>query len=137
MTNEWKNRILQLRYWQDEKEALEYVRLVDLAAHNCDLDTCNILMRTFVTDEDFGVQESVVSVLSSAKIEDYQRALLEELPRLILDAPEWSEVLVERELTHHLNQFKETQKLISSSARTCINEFLKREYFVRKFGAFS
>lgn len=40
---------------------------------NCDLDTCKVLMRTFANDDDFGVQESVVSVLSTAKSKTIRR----------------------------------------------------------------
>jgi hypothetical protein len=89
---------------------LEFVSLVDMSEDNCDYDTCKILMKTFVTEEDFGVQESVNRVLSTAKAEDRQRALLEELPRLIVDTPEWGIVLLETEIRFHLDAFKKKRK---------------------------
>jgi len=55
-------------------------------------------MQTYFDEPDFGVQESVSSVLATAATEDYQRAFLEELPRLIKEANQWAEVFIETEV---------------------------------------
>lgn len=133
MTSEWKTRILELRYRTTEAEDLEFVTLVDMAENNCDFDTCKILMKTFVTEEDFGVQESVNSVLSTAKPEDRQRAILEELPRLAIDTPEWADSLVECELRFNLDSFRETVRSISAELGDVLSEVLKRRVFREQF----
>ncbi len=134
MTSAWKVKILQLLHRDTYEQDVEFVGLVNMALDKCDLETCKTLMKTFVTDDDFGVQESVVSVLSSAKIGDYQTALLEELPRMLIDAPEWSEVLVERELKYHFNRFRETFASVSSDAQISLQKLLQRDCFRKEYG---
>ena len=128
MTDEWKNRILQLTNRTDEAEDLEFVRLIDMAIGQCDLDTCKVLMKTFVTDKDYGVQESVVSALSSAGTEDYQIALLEELPRLIVDAPEWAEVLLEREVKNAPNSLRRSLAVITQRNGQVFKELVSSKF---------
>ena len=125
MTNEWHTRMLELAHRSTEAEDLEFVRLVEMATWSCDFETCQTLVRTFVTDNDYGVQESVVSVLSSAKTEDYQRALLEELPRMVADAPEWAEVLVEREVKNNQAALRKSLANVSFEARQFFEIFTK------------
>ena len=133
MTSEWERRILELRYRDSEKDDLEFVNLVDKAENHCDLDTCEILMKTFVTEEDFGIQESVNRVLSSASPENRQKALLTELPRLIADTPGWAYVLVETEVRFHLNELKQTLGNASAEQKKAIDQILKQESFRRHF----
>lgn len=134
MTGAWEARVLQLVYRNTYEQDLEFVSLINEALDKCDLETCKILMKTFVTDDDFGVQESVVSVLSSAKIEDYQRALLEELPRMSIDAPEWSDALIERELKFHNSKFREIMASVSSDAQESLQRLLQRDSFRNEYG---
>ncbi len=133
MDSHWKNRVLELRYWQDEQEALEYVELVQMAKYQCDLDTCRSLMSTFVTDEDYEVQESVISVLSTARPQDRQLALLEGLPRILADAPGHAADLVENEIRFHLDSFRTTVRNLQPHLREALDQVLKRESFVQQF----
>jgi hypothetical protein len=133
MTTEWKRRILELRYRNTEEEDSEFVSLVDMSEDNCDYDTCKILMKTFVTEEDFGVQESVNRVLSSAKPKDRQKALLEELPRLVIDTPEWAEVLIGTELKFYFGSFNEVVRSIDPLLKGVLDEVLSRQPFREQF----
>ena len=90
-----KRRILQLRFRQTEEEDKEFITLIKKFKNDCNRDAATILMKTFTSEEDFGVQEIVVSVLESADKAIYYQALLEELPRLISEAPDWAESLLE------------------------------------------
>jgi hypothetical protein len=98
MDNDWGKHILKLRYHPTESEAREYVTLVDQALGNCTSEVADVLFKTFTNEEDFGVQESVVSALGTAEPEVYVEALLKALPMLIYDAPKWADVLVGREV---------------------------------------
>jgi hypothetical protein len=137
MDSDWKKRILELRYWDDEEEAREYLELVGRAKYRCDLDTCRSLMKTFVTDEDFEVQESVISVLSTAKPQDRQLALVEELPRIMVDAPDHAADLVENEIRFHFDTFKETVRDIQPTLKEALNQILKRESLIQQFPGLS
>lgn len=94
MDVDWKEKVLRLAYSGSEKEEKEYVSLVDQAYGNVTLDIARVLMKTFSDEPDYGVQESVVRVLESANHEVYIQALLEELPRLLREAPQWAEALL-------------------------------------------
>jgi len=124
MTEEWKSSVLQLAYRTTEADDFKFVSLVDMAIGKCDLDTCRILIRTFVTDDDYGVQESVVSALSSARTEDYCLALVEDLPRMVNDAPEWAEVLLEREVKNNPDSLRKALDGVSTSIRAFYASFI-------------
>lgn len=51
-------------------------------------------MRTFSGAPDYGTQERVCCVLASATPEVLLHALLEEIPRLVREAPQWAESLL-------------------------------------------
>lgn len=133
MDNDWKKRILELRYWENEQEAVEYVELVDKAKYKCDLDTCRNLMKTFVTDEDHEVQESVISVLSTANSQDRQRALLEELPRILIEAPDHAADLVENEIRFYLDSLRPTVRGIEPHQREALNRIISGDTFRKHF----
>jgi hypothetical protein len=129
MTDDWKERIRSLTYRKTETQDGEFVSLVDMAKNNCDLETCRLLMHTFVSDDDFGVQESVVSALGTAEVADYQQALLEELPRMMAETPQWAEALIERELTHRLSALEESLKDRSNEEREAFRGLAERARF--------
>ncbi|MBX3268370.1 MAG: hypothetical protein KF831_16855 [Acidobacteria bacterium] len=133
MDSDWKQRVLELRNWNDKQEALEYASVVEEAKYRCDLEACRHLMRTFVTDEDYEVQESVISVLSTAKPQDRQLALLEELPRIMVEAPDHADALVENEIRFHFDSFRETVRGIEPHLREAIDQVLKKESLTGQF----
>ena len=96
-------------------------------------EACRHLMRTFVTDEDYEVQESVISVLSTAKPQDRQLALLEELPRIMVEAPDHADALVENEIRFHFDSFRETVRGIEPHLREAIDQVLKKESLTGQF----
>ncbi len=98
MDREWKERILTTSKRETEEEELEFIRLVHTANGNCDLDTVRVLMKTFSEKDDFGTQECVRSALASASKQDYVLGVLEELPRLVRETPDWAMVCLWREV---------------------------------------
>lgn len=100
MDESWKTRILKASERPSEREEREFLELVDQANGKCTLDVARVLMKTFSDKPDYGTQERVNSVLASGKREDAIVALLEELPRLVKDSPEWAITLVMTEATH-------------------------------------
>jgi hypothetical protein len=76
----------------------EFLFLLDQVEGRCSLEVARVLMKSFTSTPDFGTQERVVSVLASAVKSDAVTAMLEELPRMIVEAPEWAEVLIGQEV---------------------------------------
>lgn len=117
MRADWKTRILRLKHRTTQADNKELVALVYEAAGECTPEVAKTLMQTFTGEEDYEVQESVASVLASASPEIYHAALLEELPRLLDEAPQWAEDLVGHEV--------EFRPLLLASAAKKMNEIIK------------
>lgn len=98
MEEKWKDRVLRLSHYRTDAEAREYVALIDQTLGRCTPEVSDVLLQTFTSKDDFGVQESVVSVLGTAETDVYHAALLKALPRLVREAPKWADVLVGREV---------------------------------------
>lgn len=94
----WRERFLKAASVSPSKRGAEFIELVDEVDGRCSLDVARVLMSSFGRAEDFGTQEAVVSVLASASKSDAIRAILEELPRLVMEAPEWADVLIGQEV---------------------------------------
>lgn len=113
MNTEWEKNLLEASKRTNEDEEKEFLRLVDQAEGNCSIETVRILMKTFSAKPDYGTQERVESVLATAEAEDVTKGILEELPRLIAEAPEWAESLIGLEVDNRL-EFKFMRFSLSS-----------------------
>ena len=132
MDEVWKSRLLQLKYPHTEADAQVFVALVDQAKGHCTPDTVAVLMKTFSSEPDYGVQESVISTLSTADPEAYVRALLEELPRLILEAPDWADVLVSHEVELAPERLVSIAKTVDVQLQECLRAFVGTPTFLQQ-----
>ena len=98
MDEKWKQRFLEAMRRRDVTEEQEFLSLVDQVEGNCPLDVARVFMKSFSDTPDFGTQERVVSQLASAEKSDAITAILDELPRLLVEAREWAAVLVGQEV---------------------------------------
>jgi hypothetical protein len=98
MENNWKDKVLDASQRMDEDQVKMFLSLVDQASERCTLEVARILMKTFTDKPDFGTQERVINVLSTADHEIVIRSMLEELPRLMEESPEWAESLIGLEI---------------------------------------
>lgn len=94
MEANWTDKLLKASRRSGEGEEKEFLRLVDQAFGVCSLEIARVLMKTFSEKPDYGTQERVISALASAEAEDVAQAMLEELPRLVEEAPRWVESLI-------------------------------------------
>lgn len=135
MNVDWKNKLLESAKRSNEIEEKEFLRLVDMAAGNCSLDTVRILMKTFSNKPDYGTQERVESVLATAKAEDVTRGILEELPRLMAEAPEWAESLVGVEVDNRLELISSISAGMPENIKDCLRQLTQSEEFIHFFPA--
>lgn len=129
----WERKLLSLITRSTEEDDLAFVDLVNQVEQKCDLAVCRVLMKTFTGRDDFGVQESVNRVLSSARSEDRQRALLEEFPRLLIEAPDWAVVLLETEVRFHRDSFISTLSTFPNETKQGVVEILQKQPFSSEF----
>jgi hypothetical protein len=131
MDEAWKRRVLELRRRTTEAEDLEYVKLVYQAMDACTLDVVETLLQTFTDDPDYGVQESVVSVLASADPIDYMVGLARYYIRLVAEAPEWAEVLLERAVEQYPLELAQAARQVNSETRSQIVSAISDDQFIK------
>ncbi len=130
MNTDWEKKLLDAAKRSNEAEEKEFLRLVDMAEGNCSLDAVRSLMKTFSNKPDYGTQERVESVLATAKAEDVTRGILEELPRLMAEAPEWAESLVGVEVENRLELISSIAASMPDNIKDCLRQLTQSEEFI-------
>lgn len=130
MNIDWEKRLLDAAKRSNEAEEKEFLRLVDMAEGNCSLDAVRSLIKTFSSEPDYGTQERVESVLATAKAEDVTRGILEELPRLMAEAPEWAESLVGVEVDNRLELLASISAGMSDNIKDCLRQLTQSDEFI-------
>ena len=100
MKPDWEQMLLEASARESSDQEQEFLSLVDEAEGDIGLEVAKTLLKTFSDKPDYGTQERVESVLATADPEVVVQAVLEEMPRLVLEAPEWAESLLGQELEH-------------------------------------
>jgi hypothetical protein len=91
------------------------------------------LLSTFSSNPDFGTQERVCSVLAGAPTDVRVTAVLEELPRLMHEAPEWAEVLMGELIDNELVAVKRHLHFASAETRLAVRGLLSRNDFCSSY----
>lgn len=129
MSNEEQARMLALAADRRNQAAFdELLRLVDGFAHKCDLDCARDLMKLFrdpvnYADEDH-FNEHVISAIDTAGPEVWCQALLEELPRLLVDAPAIAYDFLNRGCAQHLEQLVNLSHGLAAPLRLTIRNMI-------------
>src|SRR5262245_39638287 len=129
MDPEWEQQVLVASGRQNEAEERRFVELVEQANNRCTLAVARVLMKTFSDAPDFGTQEIVGSVLASAAPEISLRAILEELPRLVAEAPEWAKSLIGEEVEHRPTLLKSIATSMPAKVKLSLRQLLGNKDF--------
>jgi hypothetical protein len=124
MNTDWERQLLETSARRDEAEQQRFLALVDQASGKCALDVARVLMKTFSDTPDFGTQERVVSVLATALPQVVLCAKLEELPRLLDEAPEWAESLIGEEVEHRPELLTSVAGSMSAQVKLALRRLL-------------
>jgi len=114
-----------------EKRTEQFLELVDRASGRICRETARALLATFSGRPDYGTQERVCSVLATGDPSLVLDAILEELPRLIEQAPDWAEVLFGGEVHWRPAETSAAIRRASPEARRVAIRLLKRPDFAR------
>lgn len=125
----WAEQLLKASKRTNEKEQNEFLHLVDHVFGRCDADVARILMKTFTDTPDYGMQERVISVLATADDAIVTRAILEELPRLVQEAPEWAESLIGLEVDKRPQLLVQVASSTSENVKQALKNLLAQEEF--------
>ena len=130
MNADWERKLLEAAKRANEAEEKEFLRLVDMAEGNCSLGNVRSLMKTFSNKPDYGTQERVESVLATARAEDVNRGILEELPRLMDEAPDWAECLVGAEIDNHFELRSLIAADLPDKIKDCLRQLTQSDEFI-------
>lgn len=129
MDAHWATHLLRASQRADERQQHEFLALVDQAFGLRTLEVARILMQTFAAQPDYGTQERVISALATADNAIVTQALLEELPRLVQEAPEWAEVLVGLEVDKRPELLQHIAHTMPDKVKHALRQLLARKDF--------
>jgi hypothetical protein len=129
MNRQWAVDLLAASERKDEAQEKEFLRLVDEVEGIVTLEVARVLMKTYSDKPDYGTQERVESVLAGAKPEIVTQAILEELPRLIKDSPEWADSLVGTEVEFRPQLLERVAGKMSEEIKSALRSIVSRSDF--------
>lgn len=129
----WKERFLKAASMPPSRRGVDFTNLVDEVDGQCSLDVARVLMTSFGGEDDFETQEAVVSVLASGNKGDVIRAILEELPRLVVNAPEWADVLIGQEVERRPELLLSIAKTMPEDIVRALSHTVNKRCFVNLY----
>lgn len=129
MNKEWEIKFLAVLGRESEQEEKEFLKLLDQTKDNLNLEVMRVLMRSFTNKPDYGTQERVINVMSNGEDELVIQAILEELPRLVVEAPEWAEALIGPEVDNRPTVLSKVALKMPIEIRRALMELLKSKDF--------
>ncbi len=117
---DWAKQLLLASRRSSPDEEAAFLSLVDAAENNITPFVAETLMRTFSDEPDYGTQERVCSVLASGEPATFIKAMLQEMPRLVRETPEWAETLLTTELEFRSDLVCELLRSASSEIRAAV-----------------
>lgn len=131
MNADWEKRLLLISKKREEPgNDREFINLVYKVENNCSLEAAKVLMKTFVDGDDLGTQESVNSVLATADPKVVTQALLEELPRLAKEAPEWAHYLIGIELKSRSKLLQEKLTQMPDLTKSIVKKIIENRRII-------
>jgi len=125
----WHTEVLQASERNSETQELRFLTLVEQARTNLNYKTLKTLLKTYNSKPDYGTQERVESILAEADSELLARVILEEMPRLISEAPEWAEVLLGQEIEHRSSIIQQTLQSMPEEIKNAVKSITERDDF--------
>lgn len=125
--NEWEQWLLAASKRGDEAEQQRFLELLDQVSGRVTPAIAKVLMKTFSEAADFGTQERVINTLATAPAEVQLRAELDELPRLLKEAPRWAEALMAEEVEHRPELLQATVRTMPAEVKMSLRQLLNRK----------
>jgi hypothetical protein len=126
---EWREELLAAAARETPEQEARFLSLVDMVGGRVTPDVAKALLATFNSTPDSGTQERVCSVLASAPLDTQVRAILDEMPRLLREAPEWAEALIGELIEHELPAIQRHVRTVSAEVRFALSVLLSRGEF--------
>nr|CAP48625.1 putative integron gene cassette protein [uncultured bacterium] len=129
----WEKELLAASARLSQAQEENFLDLVDAAEGRIDETIARVLLRTFSAKDDYGTQERVVSVLSTGADQVVIDAIVEEMPRLALEAPEWAQTLLGTEVEFRPDLTARALSQAPTICRIAAENILKNEDFQSQY----
>jgi hypothetical protein len=125
MNKKWENAFLNCITRENSDQEKEFLELLDtLPEDYFNYEIAQLLMKSFLAKEDYGVQERVISSLAGFDTIIRIRVLLEELPRLLKETPDWAAVLLGQEVDNNPNSIVDAARVCSPLILVALHKIL-------------
>ena len=131
--NTFLKEILELKERKDEIDERKFLILVDQTFDCMDLNVARILMKTFLEKQDYGTQERVISAILRGGREIYIQVILEELPRLQVEAKRWIDILLCPEIEHHPDTLEKIAHTMPEHIKNILRKILKNNEILSEY----
>ena len=105
------------------------IALLDQGTSSLDDIMLKALLKIYTSALDWETQERIENILSEVDKEMWVRILLEEMPRLLSDAPEWAASLLGEEIEHRLPMVQKSLSIMPTEVRHSVQSVLKCDDF--------
>jgi hypothetical protein len=129
MEADWAEKLMQVSGRETEEQERQFLALVDQAEGSIDLRIAKVLLSTYSAKPDYGTQERVDSVLATGNEEIVVKAILEEMPRLIAEAPEWAASLLGQELEHRFELLHSSLTSMPREVQNAVSQIVRNQEF--------
>ena len=127
--DQWRDKLLACSARETPEQQASFLRLVDMVYGSVTPDVAQVLVATFTIKADVGTQERVCSILAGAPVDTRVAAILDELPRLMREAPIWADTLMGSLVRHDLMALKRHLHFASVETRQAVRALLARNEF--------
>ena len=127
---EWEEQLRDVAARSTPDQENQFLALVDSVEGKVTGEVAKVLMTTFSAIPDHGTQERVCSILAGAPSQVQVSAILGEMPRLIVDAPDWAESLLAELLEHQASALRISLASATPQTRLAVRTIALRDDFL-------
>lgn len=122
-----KNNLLLQPECTTADEEKQLLLQLDHVSKSLDHETLKALIKIYTSTLDWATQERIEAILSDADKEIWVKIVLEEIPRLLSDAPEWAVSLLGEEIEHHFQMVEESLSIMPPEVQRAVESVLKSD----------
>ena len=129
MVESLKDKIPEGPEFNSTDQERQLIALLDQSTSNLDDIRLKALLEKYTVTLDWDTQERIENILSEVDKEMWVRIVLEEMPRLLSDAPEWAVSLLGEEIEHRFQMVQESLSIMPLEVQHAVESVLKSDDF--------
>ncbi|MBN3199313.1 hypothetical protein H5A20_11385 [Pectobacterium brasiliense] len=130
----WRDELFSLDRYENAEDAHQFSTLVEGVIGNLDAKTIDVLLDTFCDDDDYGIQERVLTVLDHADSSLYAERLATHFAKIKNKASdkEWPLLLIGR-IVNSGNDEKINAIVLAAKKHKPLDDFIRSDEFLDEY----